>query len=175
MPKVFISELRIESLSLANQKLVLSLVEQVDEDLVRRPEFLVSGRPWSLTRAEYQQLLEESEYAAWLAAFGYRANHFTVSVNQLEGMALADVNSKLKDAGFSLNSVGGEIKGSRDVGLAQSATLADECEVSFDDGSLVLPSCFYEFAERFELGEQGLYQGFVPASADKIFHSTDRR
>jgi hypothetical protein len=31
----------------------------------------------------YLSLLEESEYAAWMYVYGFRANHFTINVNAL--------------------------------------------------------------------------------------------
>ena len=45
--------------------------------------------------------------------------------------------------------------------------------VQFSDNTVTLPSCFYEFAQRFPLPNGQLYQGFVAASADKIFESTN--
>ncbi|MDO6765427.1 DUF1338 domain-containing protein [Agarivorans sp. 1_MG-2023] len=175
VPKVFISELQVESLSPESQAIVQGLAAQVNNDLYQRPEVFFSGRPWQLSYAEYQTLLNESEYAAWLAAYGYRANHFTISVNQLAGMDdLQQVNQQLKEAGFSLNTAGGEIKGSPEVLLEQSATLADQAEVVFSDSKHSIPSCFYEFALRYPKPNGELYSGFVEASADKIFSSTDR-
>ncbi|MFC3093768.1 DUF1338 domain-containing protein [Alteromonas sediminis] len=173
-PKVFISELRVEELSDTAQDIIHGLVEQMPADAVNKENYLYSGTHWNVSKAEYETLLEESEYAAWMAAWGYRANHFTVSVNHLNGLAtLEDVNQTLKDAGYVLNTSGGEIKGGRDVCLAQSSTMADKMPVAFSDVELAIPSCFYEFAERFEMAEGGLYQGFVAASADKIFESTN--
>jgi hypothetical protein len=120
--------------------------------------------------------MKESEYAAWMAAWGYRANHFTVSVNALPGFdSVAAVNEALKAAGFALNDAGGEIKGSPAVLLEQSSTLADRVPVSFSDGAQVIPACFYEFAYRYPQEDGRLYEGFVPASADRIFESTDAR
>lgn len=176
VPKVFISELQVESLSPQAQQLVKNLASQVNPELYLRPEVFFSGRPWQLSYADYQCLLQESEYAGWLAAYGYRANHFTVSVNQLAGyQSLQQVNQALLDAGFVLNSVGGEIKGSPEVLLEQSSTLADHAEVSFSDCKQSIPSCFYEFALRYKQADGELYSGFVEASADKIFSSTDSR
>jgi hypothetical protein len=48
-------------------------------------------------------------------------------------------------------------------------------DVPFADGTHRVPSCYYEFARRHPLPSGELFQGFVPASADKIFHSTDAR
>ncbi|MCH1414074.1 MAG: DUF1338 family protein, partial [Glaciecola sp.] len=122
----------------------------------------------------YLTLLEESEYAAWMSAWGYIPNHFTVSVNQLSNFdTLESVNDKLKLAGFTLNTSGGEIKGSPEVLLEQSSTMADKAPVEFSDGPQTIPSCFYEFARRYDVTPGKLYTGFVAASADKIFESTN--
>ena len=79
----------------------------------------------------------------------------------------------MKAGGFTLNSVGGEIKGSAEVKLEQSSTMADHADVAFSDKTMTIPSCFYEFALRYPLANGELYTGFVAASADKIFESTN--
>lgn len=175
-PKVFISELRVDELSDPAQEIIHKLVDQMDPDVVNSETFLYSGPQWSITKADYDTLLNESEYAAWLAAWGFQANHFTVSVNYLkQTQSLADVNTLLKEAGFVLNTSGGEIKGGKDVFLAQSSTMADKASVDMGSEAVTIPSCFYEFAQRYELPDGSLYQGFVAASADKIFESTNAR
>ena len=101
-------------------------------------------------------------------------SHFTVSVNHLTRTTeLTDVNLLLKEAGFVLNTSGGEIKGGPDVFLAQSSTMADRADVVFSDETVSIPSCFYEFAQRYDMPNGERYQGFVAASADKIFESTN--
>ncbi len=173
MPKVFISELRIELCSTELQQIVEKLVAQVDKDALSNGEFLYRGRPWQISHQDYLTLAKESEYAAWLAAHGYGANHFTVSVNQLTNYTdVVEVNSKLRDSGFVINESGGEVKGSPDVLLEQSSTMADKVEVDFSDTRAEIPGGFYEFAKRYPLASGELYQGFVAASADKIFEST---
>lgn len=175
-PKVFISELLVEAFSPAIQKVIYNLIDQVDDSAVSADNFLYSGTHWSIDSATYAMLLEESEYAAWMAAWGYRANHFTVSVNHLtQFKTIAAVNQKLKDAGIALNTTGGEIKGSAEVLLEQSSTLADKINVEFSDKEMEIPSCFYEFAYRYHKPDGELYTGFVAASADKIFESTNAR
>ncbi|MGB0446189.1 MAG: DUF1338 domain-containing protein [Pseudomonadales bacterium] len=175
-PKVFISELLVEAFSPEVQKVIHNLIDQVDEAAVSADNFLYSGTHWSIDSATYAMLLEESEYAAWMAAWGYRANHFTVSVNHLnEFKTIAAVNQMIKDAGIALNTTGGEIKGSAEVLLEQSSTLADKINVQFSDKEMEIPSCFYEFAYRYNKPDGELYTGFVAASADKIFESTNAR
>jgi len=174
MPKVFISELRVEEFSEQAQAIITKLIEQLPDDVSDRADFLYSGRLWEISSADYQTLLAESEYAAWLAAWGYRANHFTVSINHLANYQdIEAVNSTLKAADYALNTNGGEVKGDEQVKLEQSSTLADKASVNFIDKILEIPSCFYEFAKRYPLANGELYTGFVAASADKIFDSTN--
>jgi hypothetical protein len=168
-PKVFISELCVGELSASAQQLIGALVAQVPAGFAARADLPWAGRPWRVTRATYDELLAESEYAAWLAAFGFRVNHFTVSVNALTTFAeLGDVNAFLLANGFTLNTSGGAIKGTRADKLEQSSTRADARAVELDGERVEIPSCYYEFAKRYDG-----FEGFVPASADKIFESTD--
>ncbi|MEC7815965.1 MAG: DUF1338 domain-containing protein [Pseudomonadota bacterium] len=172
-PKVFISELLVDQCSPALQTTVQALVDQVAPAAVTAPDFPYSGRHWRLSYSTYRELMAESEYAAWLAAWGYRANHFTVSLNHLKGLqSVAAINALLKAEGFRINASGGEVKGSPAELLEQSSTLADQVALAFDDQTAVVPSCFYEFARRYPQDDGRLYTGFVAASADKIFEST---
>ncbi|KGJ88524.1 DUF1338 domain-containing protein [Colwellia psychrerythraea] len=176
MPKVFISELRVEEFSSEVQEIIADLIEQLPADVSNRPDFLYSGRLWEISSKDYETLLNVSEYAAWLAAWGYRANHFTVSINHLANYEdIEVVNATLKDAGYLLNTNGGEVKGDEAVKLEQSSTLADKAPVDFSDKTMEIPSCFYEFAKRYPLANGELYTGFVAASADKIFDSTNAK
>ncbi|WP_213994662.1 DUF1338 domain-containing protein [Arsukibacterium sp.] len=175
-PKVFISELLLDQCSAFLRDTITELVAQIPDEAVSADNFLYSGTHWQVSQATYEKLLAESEYAAWVAAWGYRANHFTVSVNELASFdSLEQVNTALKHAGFLLNTSGGEIKGTPDVYLEQSSTLADLHPVQFSDTVATIPSCFYEFARRYPLSNGMLYSGFVAASADKIFESTNSR
>ncbi|MBE0371127.1 DUF1338 domain-containing protein [Pseudoalteromonas aurantia] len=175
-PKVFISELLVEKCSDTVQAAVKDMVAKIDEHAITADNFLYSGTHWQVSHDTYKALLAESEYAAWMAAWGYRANHFTVSINYLNNFTTIDaVNQNLKNAGFELNTAGGEVKGSPEVLLEQSSTLADHHPVQFSDGEFKIPSCFYEFALRYAKPDGELYTGFVAASADKIFESTNAR
>lgn len=174
-PKVFISELRVQAFSPAFQSIVQRLVAQVAPVQVAADDFVFSGRPWQLSQDDYRRLKQESDYAAWLASLGYMANHFTVSLNHLlTFFELGDLNRFLKKNGFVLNNTGGEIKGTPADLLEQSATLASETQVTFSDGELTVPGCFYEFAKRYPQADGTLYQGFIAANADKIFDSTSQ-
>lgn len=174
-PKVFISELMVGQFSSLLQQTVRDLVSQVSDEALKDPAFLYGGRLWDLDYATYELLSAESEYAGWVAAHGYGANHFTVSVNQLEQFTeVREVNHLLRHNGFDINEAGGEVKGSPAVLLEQSSTMADRVPVSFLDGIREIPGGFYEFAKRYPTEDGELYRGFVEASADKIFESTNQ-
>lgn len=175
-PRFFISELVTHSLTEQSQEIIRSLCRQVNPDNISSPEIFLRGRLWKRpTWEQYQTLLNESDYAAWLSSMGLRANHFTISINHLDYPdSLIVANDLLKQAGFELNDNGGEIKGSAEVCLEQSSTKADKMSVEFADGDRhQIATCYYEFAKRYKDSEGNLFQGFVAASADKIFESTD--
>ncbi len=176
-PKVFISALKVEGCSAGLQKIVSGLISQIPDALAEKPHFLVSGTPWKPVAWQvYQDLLKESEYAAWMAAFGFRVNHFTVSFNHLKTFKdFSELNAFIKGLGFKLNDSGGETKGSKDVFLEQSSTLAHPVSVVFADKKETIPACYYEFARRYPMPSGKIFQGFLPDSANKIFESTDYR
>lgn len=175
-PRIFVSELLRDELSDWARQTLARLIAQIPGDFASDPRVFWAGRPWlPLSHADYAQLSDESEYAGWLAALGFRANHFTVSINALAGMR--DVESILgfvERSGYRVNEAGGRVKGTPDVLLEQGSTLADRVAVDFSDGSHVIPTCYYEFALRHPDATGKLYEGFVPASADRIFESTHR-
>jgi hypothetical protein len=175
LPKVFISELQVEQFDAEFRKSVSGMVGEMDMSYPGRFDLCVSGRPWDLSYEVYQQLREASEYAAWVAAFGFRPNHFTVLVNELTTFdSLQQVNDLLEEEGFVLNDSGGKIKGTPEQMLEQSSTIANNVDVLFSDGVHRIPGCYYEFARRYPGPDGQLYQGFIASSANRIFESTDR-
>lgn len=172
-PRIFISELLIENFDDLVAETTEKAANAVPDGLLTQDQLLWHGRPWSASFATYQELMKQSEYAAWVYAFGFRTNHFTVSLNHLKAFSdLATLNSFLKNNGVELNTSGGEIKGSKAVFLEQSSTLAEKVDVKFSDRTEKIPSCYYEFAQRYNDPSGKLYNGFVEGSADKIFEST---
>lgn len=174
-PRIFISELELEKCSPELQKKVKTLLDNCDQNVFSHPELVLSGTVWnSKSQSIYTSLLEESEYAAWMYVYGFRANHFTINVNALNHFAtLEELNSFLEENGWKLNASGGKIKGTPEQLLEQSSTLADLHSVTFEEGTFEIPSCYYEFALRYTMKDGNLYQGFIASSADKIFESTD--
>jgi len=175
LPKVFISELCLGEFSHGVRDIVGSLTRQVAPDSLSDVDYVIGGTLWNpMMHDAYDRLRQESEYAAWVSAFGFRANHFTVLVNALSSFdTLAELNDFLREHGFPLNESGGSIKGSPEILLEQSATLAPPVSMQFADGTADIPGCYYEFVQRHPMADGGLFQGFVASSTDRIFESTD--
>lgn len=174
-PRIFISELELEKCSPALQETVKKLLDDCDQNEFDKDDLVLNSTIWkSDSKTIYDSLLEESEYAGWMYVHGFRANHFTINVNALKNFKkLEELNNFLEESGWKLNASGGKIKGTPEQLLEQSSTLADLHTIQFEEGSFEIPSCYYEFALRYAMPDGNLYQGFVAASADKIFESTD--
>ena len=174
-PLVFISELKLKECSHFLQSTVLELIDKLSYDDLISEEIILKGNSWGKPSYEiYEHLRIESEYAAWLYVFGFRPNHFTVSVNSLKKYnSVQKVNELLKQKGYKLNNSGGEIKGTPEMLLEQSSILSDIVEVGFEEGIFSIPACYYEFAKRYPGKDGNLYKGFHEKSADKIFESTN--
>lgn len=176
-PLIFLSELNWWQLSPPSQAIISEIIARIPENAASNISVFWEGLQWPVIHwNNYQQLETDSEYAAWLSAHGLHANHFTVSVNALPaGTQIAHVTELLRINGYPLNQAGGEIKGSESDQLMQASTLAPDIPVQFANAvTQNIPGCYYEFAQRFTTPNGELFKGFVPASADKIFESTDR-
>jgi hypothetical protein len=200
-PRVFISELRVRDLPPAAQAIVRRYTRKLTADPVDgldldNPdavlEFLHAPLWPQPTWADYEHLVAESEFAAWVICNRYYLNHFTVAVHNLPGPydSLARFNQFLESRGFTLNDAGGTIKTSRDGKLLQSSTVAATIDVEFDEGHgrkerHVIAGSYVEFAERRVLDafatlppdrvhREHRREGFEAESADRIFESTYR-
>lgn len=174
-PKIFISELELEKVSPFIRDSVNKIVDQLPDSVIQSENFSYCGRPWPMSHQLYTELAKESEYASWVAAHGFRPNHFTVFINPLKKFNdILTLNKFVTAHGFPLNKSGGEVKGTPADYLEQSSTMASEIPVKFSDGTFNIPGCYYEFAKRYPLANGKLYQGFVAKSADKIFESTNK-
>ncbi len=175
LPRIFLSQLDCAALTPAAQSILQQICLQVSPEQINHITVFWAGRLWQpISWNNYQTLLQENEYAAWVAALGLHANHFTLSVNHLRQVStLEAVLQVIKELGIPLNESGGRIKGSPSVLLEQASTLADQLPVDFANGEVhLIPTCYYEFAYRYPIADGKLYQGFVATSADRIFEST---
>ena len=174
-PKVFISELLTDQFSDYLKTTVRGYLDSLAASVYAAPDLTYGGSIWGKIAFDtYNRLRQESEYAAWLLVYGYRANHFAVKVNELKQFStLQEVNEFIKGNGYLLTTVGGEIYGTPGELLEQSATLAEIRPVEFTDGVYEIPSCFYEFTLRYNRPDGTQYPGFIAANADRIFESTN--
>lgn len=174
-PRVFISELLVEEFSPFFQKTVSDWISNVPGSVINSGELVFAGNVSGVPSIKvYEKLRNESEYGAWLYVNGFRANHFTVSVNHLKKLdSIQKVNQFLKDHGFLLNDGGGEIQGTPGELLEQSSIKAGMVRFKFIEGEIEIPGCYYEFAKRYPDSDGKLYSGFIAKSADKIFESTN--
>lgn len=195
LPRIFLSELCVTDLSKESQAIIYSYTDEVISDPVDQldlnnpievSEFLQNPL-WRLpSSTDYQQLLIESEYAAWVIYNRYYLNHYTISIHNLPvGFnTLISFNNFLENQGIKLNDAGGKIKISNDGQLLQSATVAQTIEAGFsDEVTLTIAGSYIEFAERkvlpafnklpkTQLNRSHFRDGFETANADKIFEST---
>lgn len=176
LPLVFISELVLEQCSPGLRARVDALLAPLAASTLAAEALAAVGRPWQVSFVEVEALRAESEYAAWLACFGWRVNHFTVLTNALKRrQALPELLAFLEGHGFEFNHAGGAIKGAPALGLEQASTLASAVPVAFSDGVRAVPGCYYEFARRYAGADGRLFRGFIEGSADRLFESTHQR
>ncbi len=194
-PRIFVSELIVSELSDEAKGVIHRYTDAIVADPVdslnlgdgqQIADFL--QRPlWELpTSQDYNKLLEESEYAAWVIFNRYYLNHYTISIHELkEGYnTLEEFNTFVEGLGIKLNTAGGKIKTSGDGLLRQSSTVSAWNNALFADGiTLQIAGSYVEFAERSALSEfrnipksqlspQQRRDGFEADNADKIFEST---
>jgi len=194
-PRVFMSELIVDELSLPAQQIIRKYTSRIKSDPVDALD-LDNGqeigaffhRPlWAVPeKADYEALLKESEYAAWVIYNRYYLNHYTISVHALEQgyHTLEAFNAFVESLDIRLNTEGGKIKVSPDGLLRQSSTVAEMQQATFAGGEQMdIAGSYVEFAERLVLPEfLGLpeqeirrmhrREGFETGNADKIFEST---
>jgi len=195
MPRIFISELRVNELSKESSDIIYKYTDQVTNDPVDKLDLnsysevinFLSKPLWDLpTVDDYNNLLKESEYASWVLYNRYYLNHYTISVHELSKNYnnLEKFNKFLIGLNIKLNDSGGIIKKSKDGLLLQSSSVANMVKVTFANNETELISGSYiEFAERrilpkfLKLSEDKITSkhrrdGFEASNADKIFEST---
>lgn len=201
LPRIFISELRVNELSADAQAIIQSYTDEVTSDPVDQldlndpmavDEFLHRPLWRTPTWADYQRLAEESEYASWVIYNRYYLNHFTITIHNLpDGYnTVAQFNEFLEAHDIKLNSSGGKVKISPDKKLIQSSTVAQliNAEFATSDGAVenhIISGSYVEFAQREVLDEYvhlpahqirrcHRKEGFERDNADGIFESTYR-
>jgi hypothetical protein len=194
-PRIFVSELRVKNLSKKSQDIISQYTDQLNSDPVDSldlndpyaiDDFLHKALWHTPSWEHYQDLLSESEYAAWVIYNRYYLNHYTISVHNLpeSHSDIYKFNEFLENIGIKLNDSGGKVKVSPDKALLQSSTVAQMVEAVFADGSKhIIAGSYVEFAERKildsfknlnqdQIQRKHRREGFEAGNADKIFEST---
>ncbi len=194
MPRIFISELKVDELSKDAQKIIKQKNNQVKNDPVDNIDLnnsdeiinFLTNPLWTLPSLfHYNELLKETEYGSWVIYNRYYLNHYTISVHELKEKynTLEDFNKFLNSIGVKLNDSGGVIKESKDGLLLQSSSVANKVNAHFKEGMSLISGGYVEFAERKILPEfmnldlnkinsTHRRDGFETSNADKIFEST---
>ena len=195
LPRIFISELRVDDFTEDIQATIRSFTKEVKSDPVdeldlnnaTQVDHFLHASLWRIPSwKEYKTLAEVSEYASWTIYNKYYLNHFTISVHNLPHPynTLEKFNELLLSIGIHLNSAGGVIKTSKDGLLKQSSSISQMIDAPFSNGEThQIAGSYVEFAERkilpafAHLDESKIERthrrdGFETANADKIFEST---
>ena len=195
LPRIFISELKVEKLSPKVQNIIRFYTDSIVQDPVdtlNLDDYKAVAKYfqtplWDLpSLKDYELLLSESEYAAWVIYNRYYLNHYTISVHDLPNPynKLESFNEFLSDIGIKMNTSGGIIKTSKDQLLRQSSSVANTVRANFTNGNTKkIAGSYVEFAERSPLPEfrnlksnklkrEHRREGFETSNADRIFEST---
>tara|TARA_B100000427_G_scaffold9336_1_gene8087 strand:- start:803 stop:1654 length:852 start_codon:yes stop_codon:yes gene_type:complete len=183
LPRLFISQCEVKQLSKQSQNIIKHYTSHITKDPVdaldlndgNAVDTFLHTPLWNTpTWENYQRVLQESEYAAWVLYNRYYLNHFTITIQALKKgyNTIALFNTFLESIGIKLNEAGGKIKCSQDKKLIQSSTVAKTIPALFPhkDGSQHfhdIAGSYVEFAERIDNRD-----GFEVGNADKIFEST---
>lgn len=167
IPRIFLSELQVAKLSKPNQNIINHI-------LLHTP-VMPALFPWctqwaKITKDQYESLLHESEYAAWVATNGLMPNHFATGCAQ----RISSVINQLGIHKFKIASSGGKVKGGPAMLLEQAATEADWISYFTEDGHRILvPSAYSEFTVRWPNANGTTFDAFVEPNANRIFESSD--
>jgi hypothetical protein len=183
LPRLFISQCEVSQLSKKTQKIIAHYTKHITKDPVddlnlnngKAVDSFLHTPLWDIpTWEDYQHVLKESEYAAWVLYNRYYLNHFTITIQDLkEGYNSIELFNKfLESIGIKLNQAGGKIKISKDKKLIQSSTVAKTINAQFPhkNGEFhqhEIAGSYVEFAQRIDNRD-----GFEVGNADKIFEST---
>ncbi|WP_426756418.1 DUF1338 domain-containing protein [Myxococcus sp. Y35] len=163
LPRVFISELKQEELSPRARELLAALPE--DPPPPEDVEALAAWFSAPATPPDEAALLaleKESQYGAWLLAFGRKVNHFTGSVDDVEVW-----QRRMREAGVPMKA---DIEGAAGTSLRQTATQAAPLPVQLKGGGTrSWPYAYFEIAQR----SPG-FDGFLGPQARALFDMTKR-
>lgn len=177
LPDVVVSELELEECSRGLRGMVDALVRQVLPDELPDDARVLGGCLWHpVLKDTYESLCRESEHAAWVAAFGFRAHQFTVSVNELASFdSLGALKAFLDEQGFALSDPGCAGNGWPDPESQRLSTEPALCTVRFADGTAEVPGGCYQFAYRPPSLADDMSEGSFTGPVDPLPGGPDRQ
>ena len=162
LPRVFISELLADRLSPEAQRRLSAL--PVDPPAPTSLEALADwfSAPPAPVESDLLALEKESQYGAWLLAFGRKVNHFTGAVDDVEAW-----QRRMLEAGIPMKR---DIEGEPGGPLRQTATRAAPVALRLQEGhAREWPYAYFEIAQR----SPG-FDGFLGPQARALFDMTKR-
>jgi hypothetical protein len=162
-PRIFVSQLRTETLSSRAQEILGAIPDDPpppEDPAALADWFRPNDAP--VDEADLLALEAESQYAAWMLAFGRSVNHFTAAVDDV-----ALWQQKMIDAGIPMKAA---IEGEPGSKLRQTATHAYAVPIRLTNGQTrTWPYAYLEIAER-----NGGFDGFLGPQARQLFDMTRR-
>lgn len=162
LPRVFISELHADKLSPGAWRILSALPEDAPA-----PDSVEALADWFSAPPPPDEpallaLEKESQYGAWLLAFGRKVNHFTGCVDDVEVW-----QRRMREAGVPMKA---DIEGEPGSPLRQTATRAAPVPLRLKDGrTRDWPYAYFEIAQR----SPG-FDGFLGPQARALFDMTKR-
>jgi hypothetical protein len=179
LPKLFISELRVDDLpepigalieqtvvggTFANHADLLSQITAITSQKNRDPKNLLGAlrqvfqRPWLPPKQSVVEAVNQvSQYGAWMLLQGYAVNHFTGYVNRHQTEQYKTIEQTVAGLLHLGVPMKPKLEGSQESGLCQTATQAVMEQVWVQEdatGELIQipwPYAYYEIAERYPL------------------------
>ena len=198
LPKLFISELKVDALPTSTANLIrqavrwkpsyenavwtkLPSLEKIEPENIL---LLFQSRLKRLWAPPLKSTVEAvnpiSQYGAWVLLHGYRVNHFTASINRQNSATYSDLDATVQ----ALKGLGVPMKptteGSEKTGLRQTATQAVIEPVTVIDDTtehsiqIQWPYAYFELAQRYPLSDNTpeVFSGFLSSQATQLFEMT---
>ncbi len=162
-PRIFLSQLHADALSPQARTLLDRLPADPPPPVgIDALADWFDAPPCPLGAHELAVLDAETQFGAWLAAFGRKVNHFAAAVADIDGwqrrLLAAEVPMKTN------------VEGAPGSPLRQTATAAAALPVGLADGAIVhRPYAYLELAER-----RPGFDGFLAPQARQLFDMTRR-
>jgi hypothetical protein len=145
-------------------------------------EFLKNRTYPMPTKKDFEVIRHENELLAWTMIFSKQVNHVAIAGHAFKTLAsIVELNDfAVSQCDLNLNNQGGSsVKGGVEKGIAQSATLPERTVIALEDGPVILPATYIEFAWRYPQIKSinrpllwgDYFTGFVTENASQVIQS----